>query len=308
MLKPKIFPIEAAPKPVMLTIDLEDWHQLMHRKLTGQMIDPTERVLEQTKYALDCLDNWNVKATFFVLGFVAKKFPNLVKEISSRGHEIGTHSMTHRLLYTQTPAEFREEIRDSVSILEDLSGQKVLGFRAPEFSVNESNIGLLEVLTEYGLTYDSSIFPLKTRRYGYRDFPRQICRLQFGSSSLLEIPLSSVMVNKRRIPMAGGGYFRIFPQSFLTWALKRIRNENSPLCLYFHPYEFDRQYLDVATTKATGSAVRRWRANIPQNIGRASIISKISKLRGSFEFRTCRDFSQSIEVKSDSKNRQRLHQ
>jgi polysaccharide deacetylase family protein (PEP-CTERM system associated) len=279
----------------MLTVDLEDWNQLMHRRHTGELIPPTGLVVRQTKQLLEILERHSIRATFFVLGFVAEKFPNLVREIHSQGHEIASHSFSHRLTSSLTPEQFKEDVKRSLFLLEDLVGEKVIGFRSPEFSVSERNLSSLEKLVELGIRYDSSIFPIRHRRYGYRDFSRAPTKIEFGGNSILEIPLSTLSIFGARLPVAGGGYFRLFPSFFLSWALKTINHEGLPLNLYFHPYEFSDEFLDLALTYPEVGAGKKLRTNFLQNLGRKSIPRKLDKLLPQHSFVTCREVLNAIQ-------------
>jgi polysaccharide deacetylase family protein (PEP-CTERM system associated) len=224
-----------------LTVDVEDYFQVSaFEDIVGK--DKWEhyplRVEENTKKILDIFDSYNVKATFFILGWIAEKFPALVKEIDAKGHEIGCHSYYHRLVYDLTPDEFREDTRKTKDLLEHLTGRKVLGYRAPSYTITKRSLWALDILEELGFAYDSSIFPIYHDRYGLPGAPRFEYKLP--DHDLIEYPISTSIIMGRKIPVAGGGYFRLFPYWFMRMALKKINvREQQPFIFYFHPWEID---------------------------------------------------------------------
>jgi len=218
-----------------LTIDLEDWHQMMSRRLTGRYSEPTQATPVATHRLLDVLDETGVRATFFVAGMLAEKFPELVREVHRRGHEIASHSYAHRPIFTLTPDEFRADLTRSIGQLENLTGARVHGFRAPEFSVGALNHWCFTVLAEAGFTYDSSVFPLGGVRYGIGDAPARPFEIHTTAGALWEFPLATWKWRGRTIPLAGGTYFRFLPQSTLRRATREL---DATSVFYFHPYEF----------------------------------------------------------------------
>jgi polysaccharide deacetylase family protein (PEP-CTERM system associated) len=224
-----------------LTVDVEDYFQVSaFENIVGK--DKWEhyppRVEENTKRILNLFDSYNVKATFFILGWIAEKFPALVKEIDAKGHEIGCHSYYHRLVYDLTPDEFREDTRKTKDLLEHLTGRKVLGYRAPSYTITKRSLWALDILEELGFAYDSSIFPIYHDRYGLPGAPRFEYKLP--DHDLIEYPISTSIIMGRKIPVAGGGYFRLFPYWFMRMALKKINvREQQPFIFYFHPWEID---------------------------------------------------------------------
>lgn len=223
----------------VLTFDVEDWSQLIHRKLTGEMVPAGKESQTQTRHILDLLDNYQIKGTFFVLGLIAERFPALVKEIHNRGHEVASHGYAHQPLHLIGRQTVYEDIKKSIIVLEDLTGARVSGFRAPEFSITTKTPWALEMLEDLGFQYDSSIFPITHRRYGIRDFPRCPCLISFDTGrSIVELPLATALCCRKRIPVAGGGYFRLFPGYILRRLFAIIDKEKLPAVLYFHPYEF----------------------------------------------------------------------
>jgi polysaccharide deacetylase family protein (PEP-CTERM system associated) len=201
------------------------------------------RVVENTHRVLDLLGEHNVHATFFVLGWVADRFPNLVRDIQARRHEVGCHSYWHRLIYRLTPAEFREDTHRAKDAIESCTGRKVIGYRAPSFSVTKSSLWALEILSELGFEYDSSIFPIQHDFYGIPDHPRFLCHYEGnGRRKMMELPISTWRLGNINLPFGGGGYLRILPFSYTRQAFRRVNEgEQRPAIVYFHPWEIDSQ-------------------------------------------------------------------
>lgn len=199
------------------------------------------RVEDNTLRLLDLFDEVGVKATFFVLGWVGHKYPGLVRRIADRGHEVASHGYSHELVYNQKPADFRRETLLSRRILQDASSQQVVGYRAASFSITNRNLWALDVLVDVGFTYDSSLFPVRHDRYGIPGAPRRIHELRTpGGGTLVEVPPSTVIVAGAVLPVAGGGYLRLYPAFVTHWAIERLnRKEGMPAVLYVHPWEFD---------------------------------------------------------------------
>ena len=226
-----------------LTIDLEDWHQLFHRRLTGEVVRPTKGVVGATHRLLDMLDEAGVRATFFVLGNVAEAYPELVREVARRGHELGSHTHSHDLIFRMEPAAFKADVERSLAGLQDLTGQPVLGFRAPEFSVGHLRHWCFEILAELGFRYDSSVFPLPRVRYGIPEAPRRPFAITTPSGTIQEYPLATWNLGRFRLPVAGGSYFRLLPDRLVYRALNAIDESGLTAVLYFHPYEFHTGWL-----------------------------------------------------------------
>jgi len=226
-----------------LTFDVEEY---FHAEAFARVLRPEEwpslesRVVATTERILDILDRERTRATFFVLGWVAERHPTLVREIASMGHEIGCHGYGHRMIQHLTRTEFEQDIRRAKSALEDVTGQAVIGYRAPTFSIMRETLWSLDVLCEAGFRYDSSIFPIVHDRYGIPDAPRFPHRLKASSGGeLAEFPMSTVMLLGRRVPVAGGGYFRIMPYALTRRAVRRINRDGQPAMVYLHPWELD---------------------------------------------------------------------
>lgn len=224
-----------------LTIDVEDYFQVAAFE---KQVTPAEwpqfqsRVADNTTSILDILEIYSVKATFFIVGWVAAKHPALVREISKRGHEIGCHSYSHQRIHTLTRDAFRDDTKRSKEILEDIAGREVKGYRAPTYSITRDTLWALNILADLGFSYDSSIFPIHHDNYGIPDAPR--FPYEIDDLGITEYPLSTALFFGRRVPVAGGGYFRIFPYWFTRRALAGINSrEKKPFIFYLHPWEVD---------------------------------------------------------------------
>jgi polysaccharide deacetylase family protein (PEP-CTERM system associated) len=229
-----------------LTVDVEDWHQLVEWKLTGTKPACSPLVERHTLDVMELLSRHDVRATFFVLAPVASAFPHLIRAIRAAGHEVASHGWSHRLVYRQTREEFARETRQAKALLEDLLGTAIEGYRAAEFSITRQSRWALDVLAELGFRYDSSIFPIRGRRYGIPDAPLGPHRVQTSSGAwLTEVPLTALPWGGRRWPVGGGGYFRLLPYRVTRAAIDRVNAAGRPAVL-FHPYEFSREPLRLA--------------------------------------------------------------
>ncbi|MFQ5645869.1 MAG: XrtA system polysaccharide deacetylase [bacterium] len=227
-----------------LSFDLEDYYQVEAFKGIVKYQDwPTYpgRVEPLTIKLLDLLSSNNIAATFFILGWQAEQTPELIRRIARGGHEIASHGYSHQIIAQQTPEQFRECVRKSKHILENITGRQVKGYRAPTFSITKETMWALDILIEEGYLYDSSIFPIHHDRYGipgFGRFPRKLERSP--GKAIMEIPVStSRIMGIVNFPFSGGGYFRFLPYFLTQWAIKGINRRNHPAFLYFHPWEFD---------------------------------------------------------------------
>jgi polysaccharide deacetylase family protein (PEP-CTERM system associated) len=229
-----------------LTFDFEDWHQLGYRRMVGRFGPLSPGLPDATHRILDMMDQFGIRGTFFVLGYLAEICPDLVREIARRGHEIGSHSHSHEKVTSMSRAGFRSDLERAKSFLEDMVGASVRGFRAPRFSIDALDHWAFDVLAELGFTYDSSLFPASFASYGLPAAPRRPFVLATRSGPLWEFPLATWRVAKWNLPVAGGGYFRLLPVWLLRRALRAIENEDGTTVLYFHPYEFYNGRLSLA--------------------------------------------------------------
>ena len=230
-----------------ITIDVEDYFHVtafeQHVRRDQWDTYPC-RVENNTRRILDMLDEYNIHGTFFILGWVAERMPLLVKEIHRRGHEIACHGYGHQLVYQIDPKTFRKDISKTRILLEDMCGEKVNGYRAPSYSITKKSLWALDILVEEGFTYDSSIFPVIHDIYGIPDASRFPCTITCGAGTIREFPLTTLPIRfagrEHRIPIAGGGYLRLFPLEFISRGIERInRGEKQPAIVYFHPWEID---------------------------------------------------------------------
>ncbi|MDX1754879.1 MAG: DUF3473 domain-containing protein [Marinobacter sp.] len=226
-----------------LTIDVEDYFQvaaLAEAVSRDDWPSMEYRVEANTAKLLDRLSEAGTRATFFTLGWVAERSPGLVRQIRQAGHEIASHGYSHQLIYKQSPQTFREETRKSKRILEDIIGEPVNGYRAASYSITQQSRWALDILCEEGFTWDSSIFPVHHDRYGMPGTPRWPHRLETETGlELAEFPLSTLKLPGYVLPIAGGGYFRLFPYWFTQWGLGQINRQGHPFVFYLHPWEVD---------------------------------------------------------------------
>jgi polysaccharide deacetylase family protein (PEP-CTERM system associated) len=238
---PESFPQQ---EKIILSFDVEEHYRI--EAAAGLNIDSglkdhyCHRLNVSTHWVLDQLAERDIKATFFAVGQVARHCPDLVRAIHRAGHEIASHSWDHQRLHNHSPASFREDVRKSKEALEDVTGQEVVGYRAPTFSLVRQTGWAIDILAELGMHYDSSIFPVWHDRYGIPSAPRVPFIAQGTSHSILEFPPATWRLLRTNIPVGGGGYFRLLPRVFMKLALRQMRRANPAVAmLYFHPWEFD---------------------------------------------------------------------
>jgi polysaccharide deacetylase family protein (PEP-CTERM system associated) len=227
-----------------LTIDVEDYYHVSAFEAVVRFADwerYESRVERNTHRILNLLDAHATQATFFVLGWLLERYPTLIRTIVARGHGVASHGCAHQRVYTQTPEQFRAETRRSKHMLEDTIGQPILGYRAASYSITTQSLWALDVLREEGFVYDSSIFPIRHDLYGILSHPR-FCSLIPGQNgfSLIEFPLSTLRLAGANVPIAGGGYLRLFPYAYTRWGMRYLnRREGQPAVVYLHPWELD---------------------------------------------------------------------
>jgi polysaccharide deacetylase family protein (PEP-CTERM system associated) len=223
-----------------MTVDVEDY---FHVTAFAGSIERDRwaslpaRVERNTQRLLELFAARNVRATFFVLGWVAERAPALIRALHDAGHEIACHGLTHELVYNQTPEQFRAETERSKTLLEELIGARVRGYRAASYSITSRSLWALDILAELGFEYDSSVFPVRHDLYGIPGASRHPFRV--ASGRVLEVPLTTVRVFGQHLPCAGGGYFRLLPYGAFRWALRRANREGLPAVFYLHPWEID---------------------------------------------------------------------
>jgi len=241
------------------TVDVEDYYQVSAFAASvakDQWSGFESRVEANTHRILDLLDQHETRGTFFVLGWVAERHPQLVREIRSRGHEVACHGFSHDLVYDQAPEVFRQETLRTKCFLEDTLGQAVLGYRAASYSVTRRSLWALDILADAGFTYDSSIFPISHDRYGIASAPRLPFKLELeNGASIREFPLTTFRWNGLSLPVAGGGYFRLLPYAYTRAGLARVnRDDKVPVVFYLHPWE-----IDTGQPRINGSLLSRLR-------------------------------------------------
>lgn len=268
-----------------LTIDVEDGISIAMRDIFSVETPQTERVVHLTEKVLRLLNQHEVKATFFVLGIVAEEFPDLVKKIFNEDHEIGVHGYHHLQFFRMNKDEAFRELSSSKKRIEDIIGVKVHGHRAPAFSITPDTKWGLDVIAEAGFEYDSSIMPINGKRYGWPGFTKEICRIQTPSGHpLIEVPMSTIALMGRELPVCGGGYLRLFPEWFTRIAFQRIVTER-PAIVYIHPYELDTErYPDYYFKELDKAGFLKRNKMKLMWVNRNSVHSKLSSLLQNYEF------------------------
>lgn len=224
----------------ILTFDIEEWFHLLDHDSINSIAswdNFPERIYKNTDRLLSLLEENNQMATFFCLGWIARKHPEIIRRIDNAGHEIGCHSLLHQLVYRQTPAQYREDIRASVGILEEIIGKKVISYRAPGFSITENVPWAFEILAETGILYDSSIFPASRAHGGFPTYGAAVPSIiEMNGISIREFPINTIRLLGQSFVFSGGGYFRLFPYP----AIRRFSRQSSYIMTYFHPRDFDK--------------------------------------------------------------------
>jgi polysaccharide deacetylase family protein (PEP-CTERM system associated) len=289
-----------------LSIDVEDYFQVSAFEKCVPVAHWDRyplRVERSTRLVLELLARQGVRATFFILGWVAERCPELVRDIHRAGHEVASHGYGHRRVGTQSREQFRDDIRRAKALLEDLTGEAVLGYRAPSYSISLATLWAFDELLEAGYRYDSSVFPVRHDFYGIPDWPRfpfTVSRDAAGvwgpqgepgaaaAAQLLEFPITTLSLLGRNIPIAGGGYFRFFPYDFTRWGLGRINTlEQRPFVFYLHPWELDPGQPRMADL----SPKSRFRHYL--NLHKTEL--RFSRLLRDFSFSTMRELLQDLQ-------------
>ena len=273
---------EPSPAPLpgpmrhAFTVDLEDWYHGI------PIAAESKRVAERRLHVgadklLDMLARNQAKATFFCLSLIAHEHPALLRRIAEAGHDIGSHGLSHDLIYEMTPARFRDETRDSTAVLEDLTGKPVVSYRAAYFSITRRSLWALDILAELGYRFDSSIFPVVNWRYGIPDWSRRPAMVDTRSGPILEFPLSTRRVLGKNVPVSGGAYFRIYPYWLTRANLRAAEAERLPVVFYLHPWELDPEQPIVRF---------RARAMATHYVNLRSTAPKLERLLTDFRFTT----------------------
>jgi polysaccharide deacetylase family protein (PEP-CTERM system associated) len=277
----------------VLSIDLEDYFQVeaFSEIISRDAWDTfPSRVVGNCHRLLDIFDRYEVKATFFVLGWVARRFPALVREVHERGHELACHSYWHRRIYTLTPEEFRADTRHAREAIQQAASVAVSGYRAPTWSVTSASLWALDILAEEGFTYDSSIFPIHHDLYGVPGAsPCPWTYTTRNGDKLLEIPPATVRALGMNLPAAGGGYFRILPLRFTEWAFRQFENDGRSLVFYLHPWE-----IDPDQPRICGPFKSRFRHYT--NLARTQ--ERLARLLGRHSFQTFKEYIRELTPES----------
>ncbi len=288
-------PIRSEPAPTgvvnAMSVDVEDYYhvsafeKLVAREQWGEF---ESRVGRNTDLLLELFDRHGVRATFFVLGWVAERQPALVRRLAAAGHELACHSHGHRLVYDMTPREFREDVRRARAVIEDVSGVPVRGYRAPSFSITRASLWALDILIDEGFLYDASVFPIHHDRYGIPDAPRHVHRIRRAGGAIWEVPGSTVRLGPLNLPVSGGGYFRILPYAWTRWGIARSNaREGRPVVFYLHPWE-----LDPEQPRLEASALSRFR----HYTGLRHTRARLSRLLSGFRFAPVADLVRACET------------
>ena len=279
----------------ILSIDVEEW---FHPEAVHHLFEPetwdelSARVDRNVDILLELFAKRNATATFFVLGWVARKYPELIKKIVEAGHEIASHGDNHQMVTKLDADTFREDLTNSIKSLEDVSGQKVYGFRAPTFSIVKETQWAWDIILELGLEYDSSVFPIYHDRYGVPDAPRYpYIVATMDQKTLVEFPMPTLKIFKKNIPFGGGGYLRIFPLQFTKYAIKKFNKDNQPVIFYAHPWEFD-----IGQPRLKLGMIQTWRHyyNIKNNFHKLDSLLVNSKWISFKEYLDMNNLSQNL--------------
>ena len=296
MTQPSLHPAVRPSQPArmtgrhLLSFDVEEYFQVEAAAAgirSGEWDTLPQRLAPCVDRILELLERHRARATFFVLGWVARHERALVERIARAGHEIASHGMTHQMLTRLSPGQVRQELQDSRCLLEDISGRRVLGFRAPTFSIVQRTAWALEALVEAGYEYDSSIFPVRHDRYGMPQAPPMAHHACASGASILEIPPLTLRLGRANWPVGGGGYLRLLPVDLIGWAMKRFSSQGYPAMIYLHPWE-----LDAEQPALPMRPLDRWRHRV--NLRRTE--SKLAWLLERFAFASVSDCIDQLKI------------
>lgn len=293
--------VASSERPILLSVDLEDWNQLLGRHFGDSSWDrPGSAFPRQLASLLDLLDRIEARATFFVLGVTAKNYPELVREIHARGHEMASHGFGHDPIFTLTPEQFREDVERGIEVLVSITGERPRGYRAPAFSLTRACVWALEVLADLGFEYDSSLNGSPKVQDRIRSAHEGPFRMLLPSGrEMLEMPTAMTKLGPTRLPVGGGSYWRVLPYSLIRKSMHELAARESAPALYFHPYEFDPEPLTLNDARRAGASPMRTRATeMRYNAGRFLIRDHLSRLAHEFNFQTYETHLASIRRRS----------
>jgi polysaccharide deacetylase family protein (PEP-CTERM system associated) len=261
-----------------ISIDLEDWFCTYNIRINIIDWDKCElRIIKNTHILLDLFEKNHIKATFFVLGWIAERVPELIKEIETKGHEIASHGYSHKFITQMTKTEFEDDIKKSLNVLSKCTTSQINGFRAPSFTITKNTLWAIDILLKYGFKYDSSVFPVSFHPdYGFPNSQLNIYNL----NGIIEVPLSVVKFFGKNIPCSGGGYFRLYPYWLSEYLINTCIKQNRPFIFYLHPWE-----LDYEQPKKYMPFIKRYRHY--NNLKKTE--PRLNKLLKKFEFTTIKD-------------------
>jgi polysaccharide deacetylase family protein (PEP-CTERM system associated) len=279
----------------ILSVDVEDY---FHVEAFAGCVSRDDwerypsRVRRNTLEVLSLFAEHGARGTFFVLGWVAERDPQLVREIAAAGHELACHSFAHRQVFALTPEEFRADLRRAKAAIEDAAGAKIFGYRAPTFSIVRRSLWALDILAEEGFLYDSSVFPIHHDLYGFPDAPRRAYKHSCAAGgAILEIPMSTVRIAGKNLPVGGGGYLRLLPMSYTRWAMRAVHErEQQPVVVYLHPWEIDPEQPRIAAG---------WKSRLRHYTGLGEMKGRLKELLAGGRFAPAMDLAKKMENAAD---------
>jgi polysaccharide deacetylase family protein (PEP-CTERM system associated) len=281
------------------SVDVEDGINILMHDMFNIEMPPSNRIVENIKVLLELFNIKGIRATFFILGEIASTYPTLIRTIASYNHEVGIHGYKHDQLFRLTPKKLRQDLIRSKSLVEEITGNKVFGFRAPAFSVLNSTKWSLEIISDLGFKYDSSIIPIRGKRYGWRNIRKDIHNLMLSEGkTLVEVPLSVTNIFGWTIPACGGGYLRYFPYSFTRKAFIEIQ-KSRPVIVYIHPYELDTEkYPDYFYNEIAKVNFKKRLLLSLYRLNKNTVKDKLEYLLDEFSFKPIIEIVNDLEDKS----------
>jgi polysaccharide deacetylase family protein (PEP-CTERM system associated) len=282
----------------LLTVDLEDWFsvEVLSAAIPPEKWPDQESVVCRNTYKiLEIFERHQVHATFFVLGWIAKRYPDLINDVVRAGHEIACHSFYHRMVLTLTPDEFRADTAMAIDAIQEAIGQPPRGYRSPSWGMTRNLTWAYDILGDLGFEYDSSVYPIRHDIYGDPEAPSTAYEVEVSSGKkLIEIPASTITVMGKRMALGGGGWLRQFPYWFTRWGIRKLNAAGVPAMIYFHPWELDTNLPEssfVQTMTSKNRSVKNWLRQYKNVI---TMETKVEKLLKDFDFMTLREYIYSL--------------